>query len=295
MLEPCSFLFVTLDSCRYDTFAAANIPNLKSLGTLHRATAPSHFTYGSHAAMFVGFTPGIPDARENYLNPKYGKIFKLDDIGFPSSGSDFVTLPGRNIIQGFNRLGYVTLGTGAVGWLDPRIRAGRTLTRDFHHYFYAGNTYSLPRQLEWSQRHLARFDGRRVFLFLNVGETHTPYYYQGAPWSPQENPCIPFSDKNEATECRRRQTACLEFVDAQLGPLLRQFQHANILVCADHGDAWGEDGLWEHGIHHPIVMEVPLLFRLPNPPPPWKRPLWRRLGSPFKRALYRGLYQPPPE
>jgi len=28
------------------------------------------------------------------------------------------------------------------------------------------------------------------------------------------------------------------------------------------GDCRGEDGKWEHGIHHEKVLEVPLLFRL---------------------------------
>ena len=50
--------------------------------------------------------------------------------------------------------------------------------------------------------------------------------------------------------------------DEQLGELIARFQGANVVVCADHGDAWGEDGLWEHGIHHRTVLEVPLLFRL---------------------------------
>jgi len=47
-----------------------------------------------------------------------------------------------------------------------------------------------------------------------------------------------------------------------LAPLLSRFREATVVVCGDHGDAWGEDGLWEHGIHHPAVLEVPLLFRL---------------------------------
>ncbi len=64
MIDPASFLFITLDSCRYDTFRDAQAPNLKSIGPLHRAFAPATFTYASHAAMFVGFTPGIPEARE---------------------------------------------------------------------------------------------------------------------------------------------------------------------------------------------------------------------------------------
>ena len=37
-------------------------------------------------------------------------------------------------------------------------------------------------------------------------------------------------------------------------------------VCADHGDCWGEDGLWEHGISHPATLTVPLLLRVRGVP-----------------------------
>ena len=72
-----SVLFITLDSCRYDTFLNADIPHLKSVGRLYRAMAPGNFTYSSHAAMFVGFTPGVAERAEPFINPKYGKIFRL--------------------------------------------------------------------------------------------------------------------------------------------------------------------------------------------------------------------------
>lgn len=52
VVAPTSLLFITLDSCRYDTFVAAKAPNLKSIGPVHRAKAPGSFTYASHAAMF---------------------------------------------------------------------------------------------------------------------------------------------------------------------------------------------------------------------------------------------------
>ena len=64
MLDPTSILFITLDSCRFDTFERAVLPNLKGIGDVHKAKAPGNFTFASHAAMFVGFTPGIPDRRE---------------------------------------------------------------------------------------------------------------------------------------------------------------------------------------------------------------------------------------
>ena len=95
-----------------------------------------------------------------------------------------------------------------------------------------------------------------------MGETHVPYYFEGATWSPEENPCVPFSRDNDRQACEERQRRALEFVDARIGGLLEAFRAATTIVCADHGDCWGEDGLWEHGISHEKVLEVPLLFRL---------------------------------
>jgi hypothetical protein len=40
------------------------------------------------------------------------------------------------------------------------------------------------------------------------------------------------------------------------------FANDTVIICADHGDCWGEDGLWEHGVSHEKTLEVPLLFRL---------------------------------
>ncbi|MGB0639197.1 MAG: hypothetical protein ACPGTU_07695 [Myxococcota bacterium] len=266
MLDPTSVLFITLDSCRYDTFEATSTPNLSAVGPLHKAKAPGNFTFASHAAMFVGFTPGIPELREPLLNPKFGKIFKIVGGGYPSKGTEFMTIKGKNVIQGLGAMGYTTIGTGAAGWFDDSTATAQPLTQDFDHYWFAGNCWSLEKQLSFVQRHLQALDGQRAFVFMNIGETHVPYWHEGADWDRDLNPCRPFSDDNDAEECRRRQTACLEWVDEKLGPILGQFSHANTLVCADHGDAWGEDGLWEHGIHHDTVLTVPLMFRLQHAP-----------------------------
>ena len=259
--DPRSILFITLDSCRYDTFLAADAPNLKAVGELHRAMAPGNFTYGSHAAMFVGFTPGIAGRPEPFINPKFGKIFKITGAGFPGKGGEFMTLSGRSIIEGLKRKGYLAVGSAALGWFDPQTETGVHLSRDFDHFYYPGNSYSLAKQLHWLADALAAAE-RPVFAFLNVGETHVPYYFEGAPWPRDVNPCVPFAQTNDAAECRRRQIACLEFVDEKLAPVLHAFSDSSIIICADHGDCWGEDGLWEHGIHHEKVLEVPLLFRL---------------------------------
>jgi hypothetical protein len=261
-----SVLLITLDSCRYDTFVEANAPNLKAVGPLYRAMAPSHFTFGSHASMFAGFTPGVADGSGiPYANPKYARIFKLRVLS-PGLVKPYFELDGRNIVDGFRRLGFLALGSGAVGWFDPATPASELLVRDFEHFYYKGPSHGCIRsQVEWLMGHLPSH--RPVFLFLNVGETHVPYFFEGAPWDPSFNPCVPFAgETNDAAECRRRQRMCLEFVDRELAPLLGLFNQAATIVCADHGDCWGEDGLWEHGIAHEKVFEVPLILRLPARP-----------------------------
>ena len=128
---PRSILFITLDSCRYDAFVEARAPNLKSLSPLHRAQAPSHFTFGSHSAFFMGFTPGDASRREPYVNPKYGKIFRMDGGGHPGAAPPLVTLSGHSIIDGLKKLGYRTIGTGAVNWFNPARPTGQVLSADF--------------------------------------------------------------------------------------------------------------------------------------------------------------------
>ena len=101
-----------------------------------------------------------------------------------------------------------------------------------------------------------------MFVFLNVGETHAPYWHEGAPWALEDNPCLPFQTVDRRADCAQRQRACLEYVDAKLAPLLARFSGATAIVTADHGDCWGEDGIWEHGVSHPATLTVPLVFRV---------------------------------
>jgi hypothetical protein len=51
-------------------------------------------------------------------------------------------------------------------------------------------------------------------------------------------------------------------VDILLALLLKAFSQSTVVICAAHGDCWGEDGLWEYGFYHPKVLEVPLIVRL---------------------------------
>lgn len=266
--HPEHVLLITLDSCRFDTFKRARTPHLSDVGPLHRAQSPSYFTYGSHAAIWMGFTPGVTRSRQAWLNPKAGKLMRMANAGFAGHGADGIQLNGPNVIEGFRRLGYRTIGSGAVGWFDPNTETGAVLSQPFDAFFYPGDTWSLRRQLAWIDQELtAQPDTTPTFIFLNVGETHVPYWHEDAPWPREPSPCVPFDGPNNSRRrCRQQQRDCLEWVDHELAPLLKQFRDHTVVVCADHGDCWGEDGLWEHGISHWATLTVPLLMRVRGEP-----------------------------
>ena len=73
------------------------------VGPLHRAMAPSHFTFGSHAAIFKGFLPSVRAAKP-LLNSKLAKLFRLAHAGWPGKESEDFQLQGPSIIEGFRRL-----------------------------------------------------------------------------------------------------------------------------------------------------------------------------------------------
>lgn len=257
-------LFITLDSCRFDTFADSHVPNLKAIAPFYKAQAPGYFTYGSHSAMFVGFTPGIAGSAQAFFDPKFGKLFKIVGAGYPGKGTEGYVLSGRNIIEGYNNLGYKTFGTAAMAWFDPSTVTGAHLSDSFSEFLYSG-PYFLNEQLKFVNNCLAGASGS-TFTFMNIGETHVPYWHEGAPWPADDNPCRPYQLSDRAEECRRRQRGSLEFIDRQIGDLVRRHMDGTIIVCADHGDCWGEDGLWEHGIMHEMTTTVPLIIRYKGEP-----------------------------
>ncbi len=263
---PESVLVVTLDSCRYDTAERTVTPAISAVGPLHRAMAPGHFTFASHAAMWVGTTPGIAESSKPVLNPKAGRLFRIANARAPAQPGDVFVLEGRSILEGFRRRGHAVVGTGSVSWFDTDTEPGRWLVEDFDHFQYVRGPGSLPEQIQWLQARLAELGTAPAFVFVNVGETHVPYWHAGATWSPRDNPCVPFGERNDAVTCQERQSACLAFADGALAPLLQAFTGSTVLVCADHGDCWGEDGLWEHGIWHEKTMEVPLWVRVRGRP-----------------------------
>ena len=68
----------------------------------------------------------------------------------------------------------------------------------------------------------------------------------------------------------RRQVAAASYLDARTAELIALFRRrgrpTTVIVCSDHGECFGENGLYGHAFYHQCVMEVPMLiFRLNAP------------------------------
>jgi hypothetical protein len=238
---------------------------MKDVGTLHVARSPNSNTYGSHYAMFTGFTPGVAHSRQPFVDSKYGKLFGLTGGGsVPSEGEAFAFV-GNEIVEGVRNLDYFACGTGAMELFDTAALTGHHLTSGLDEFWDTGSTYRLSDQLAGLQTRL-QATAQPALALLNIGETNVRYHFEGPPSSPEGDRCIPFQNVDRSAECALRQIAGLEFADGLLGPLLTAVADSTILVCADHGGCWTEDGLWEHGILHDMTLTVPLLARVRGTP-----------------------------
>jgi hypothetical protein len=178
MTAACDVLFITLDSCRFDAFEAARAPHLKAIGPLIRAWSPSHFTYGAHAAFFMGFTPGDP-SRRNLCQFQIRKIFRLTSGGHRERPL-LARTRGRNIIDGFAaRLPRARHRRGRL--VRSATDTGRALTAISILLLHRGAGFR--GQCAWLLDQAREAGaGSPVFAFANLGETHVPYWHDGAAW-----------------------------------------------------------------------------------------------------------------
>jgi hypothetical protein len=256
-----NFLLLTYDSCRYDVLVEASTPVLDSWADVLPAEAPANFTYASHHAFFAGIFPNASTP-----SPYYNRFCK-QLIGLAEVGETNVAKQARhrvsstwNIVRGLAESGYQTVGAGAMNWFRQA-----SLTAGFERFLFTGT--DATRQVDFL---LANLDPARPFFgFINFGETHAPFSFEGKhgtcpvdvrarvmEWPPVERG--PVGRDNEAFD---HQALAAEYLDRQLPRLLSGLPaDTTVVVCADHGEAFGEGGYWGHGVNHPKVLEVPLAF-----------------------------------
>ncbi|MBE1590600.1 STM4013/SEN3800 family hydrolase [Nonomuraea angiospora] len=241
-------LLVTLDTLRYDVAvaleAAGSLPNLLPPGvSWERRHSPGSFTYAAHAAMFAGFlpTPVTPGPHH--------RLFAAAFPGSETTGGRTWVFDAPDLPAGLARAGYHTVCVGGVGFFNKLTPLGSALPSLFaeSHWepaFGVTNPSSLERQIDRAEEALAE---RRepVFLFVNVSALHQPnhFYLPGA-----------------AGDSLESHAAALRYVDRHIGrlyALMRRRRPCLVIVCSDHGTAYGEDGHVGHRIGHEVVWTVP--------------------------------------
>ena len=253
-------LFITLDTLRFDvardTLAAGQTPNLAEVlprGGWEKRHSPASFTYAAHQSFFAGF---LPTPIEPGL---HRRLFAARFEGSTTVTNETCVFDETDIVKGLSKLGYRTICIGGVGFFNKQTSLGMVLPGLFDESYWDENLSVIdPRSTENQVNLALELLGkipkeRRVFLFINISALHQPN-------------CI-FLPGAESDSIKSH-AAALSYVDSQLPPLFRAMQRrapVMVIICSDHGTAYGEDGYVGHRVAHEVVWTVPYAeFVLPG-------------------------------
>jgi hypothetical protein len=172
--------------------------------------------------------------------------------------NSFVEFPlgTENIVQGFGNMGYTSIGVGAVEWFRHP-----DLTRFFHKFIYTW--INIKAQIGAINEAMSTIRGP-LFMFMNIGETHDPYEFvdSGKSSARIASACRHLDVIEYSRNDHVKQMDSCSYIDRQLINLFCEIKRRGrptvVVVCGDHGECFGEDGLVGHGFYHQKIMEVPL-------------------------------------
>jgi membrane-anchored protein YejM (alkaline phosphatase superfamily) len=285
-----NIVFITLDSCRFDTAERANIPTIRSLGPLRKALTQASYTAAAHASFFNAHFPVNLDAdRPDYYSeyPKRLIRIKKGRISQKEEKKVLFEVEGSNIIEGFEQKGYYVLGAGGVAQFYP----GSQLNQYFKNFIYCGEDLKTDPFTDRSESHFPLNHISEIteklknkakwFLFINAPETHYPYdsgkgiHPEMKKWLSALRTGLSLAEGKEfetvPDEVFRimhgEQIKALENFDQKLKKLIEELprnQDILFIICGDHGECFGETFMgrrrWGHIISAPSVLEVPLVI-----------------------------------
>jgi hypothetical protein len=207
--------------------------------------SPASFTYAAHQSFFAGFlpTPRGPGA--------HARLFAARFEGSRTVTEQTCVFDAADIVSGLAGRGYHTVCIGGVGFFNKLTPLGTVLPGLFAESHWDQSLGVTDARSTENQVRLARQvlgavpRERRVFLFVNVSALHQPN-------------CIflPGAESDSPAS----QAAALAYVDGQLPPLfeaLRRRAPVLVVMCSDHGTAYGEDGYLGHRAAHSVIWTVP--------------------------------------
>ena len=264
-------IWVVVDALRPDNMSAYGY---------ERDTTPNLTKFADEGILFTRFFANAPWTRPATATMLSGLI--------PSGHRmqcDWHSLPAdvSTVAEQMKKAGYTTIGVVANG----NASSAFGLDRGFDIYEdTVKNWKGLPnaRQVfQLGMKHLKKHRGKKkVFLFLFVVDPHDPY----RPKPPYDKMYYPeykgevrhkvhWEYKNDYPEAQGKKVVALydgliRYTDDQLGWLFARLKkmgfwdEASIFITADHGESFGEHGLYLHGHHHyETHLRIPLIVRAP--------------------------------
>ncbi len=272
-----SFVLVVLDSCRWDTFAEAAPESMMSLGTLEKRYSYASWTAPSHYNMLMGLLPHT-NPRGVFASDYYRRDFFKYRERLGGRDLSFANLVPGLYLPPFlhDTLGYATTALVSL----PVLNSFTPLNRGFDRFVLMDRHNDMEAMLD-----LIHFPpGKPCFYMLNVGETHYPYALPGEPedvWPRisgvhgvfkhlddhiaggelEDGEPGRFFDAPTMEILRKRQVEAVRHVDRVFSKLRAMLPEGTwVTVTSDHGELFGEDGLFGHGpVCHEKVFEVPFV------------------------------------
>ena len=270
--RPTRLVLITLDTLRADRFDAERMPRLHAAAaeglvfdSFHASTS---VTLPTHASLLTGLHPWQHGALRNGV---------LLDEGLDT------------LAERLGAAGYATAAVVASYPLERRFRADQgfdvyedafTLSSDkatWNEHEVPGGYFSSPADsvVDRALAQLDAADGERQFFFWHFFDPHAPYG-DGRP-KPMELEVLLKAARNgdadlskQLARAQRLYDADVRFLDEQLGRLLDRLAAdadrwaTHVLVTADHGESFGDDGSLGHGKRvSPPQIHVPTMLLSP--------------------------------
>jgi len=245
---PLSFVVIMVDALRWDHIHAAGYhrettPNIDRLidesAVFTRAYSPSSYTHPSVSAIMTSRMPSdLPRAFEK-------------KAGVPADAP--------TLARELARAGYATGYLGDYGSLaaNAGFETGFSDVRVF------GD--KAKRVTNQAIRLIKRYDEQRFFLWVTYFAPHAPY--RGHPDLPRFGSAFVDHYDQEILHTDREIGRLLAALDK--GPLR---DRTVIALIADHGEAFGEHGTYNHGLDlHEETVRVPFVLRVPGVQARWLR------------------------
>lgn len=282
-------LFITLDSCRFDTIRQADVPNIKSIGKIRPAYTHGSYTVPAHIAFFSGHLPAVLEKPlKNYYSETKSQLWRIETGKSYDSKKFGILFEENNILEGYRKLGYFVFGVGGVTQFSENSLLRSYFGKNFLYFGENLNEEPLKsrRKSQFPLNHINEIilklkNKDKWFLFINCPETHYPYDCgNGIPskikksfselkkyLNLRENNFNISNSQKLSSSLKLMQKEAIESIDKNLETLFEKLpKKRNILVviCGDHGENFGEifanKQRWGHLFPSKEVMCVPLVI-----------------------------------